>query len=221
MQPGRRPALSPKSIAFMRAQLGHEPLATRGDLRKSPLPQHLVRMLRWFAVGAFLLLLISAPIVLLFWLFSPYNWTVAWLNSLCIYVGCLMLALLPDAAHDAPWKTGIWAIIISLFGVAAYVVFNVPHQMAFADTSLGLALGIAAALDGYERTIPPQRSPVKAILFALLSMTCFVSVGLALAYYLLPHPFPYEPIIPRFVLWGAFLLLSRNGTHTPHTTTHP
>jgi hypothetical protein len=221
MQPGRRPALSPKSIAFMRAQLGHEPLSIRGDPIKYTLRQHLVRILSWFAVGAFLLLLISAPIVLLFWLFSPYNWTVAWLNSLCICFGCLMLALLPDAAHDAPWKTGVWAIIISLFSVAAYVILNVPQHMAFADTSLGLALGIAAALEGYKRTIPPQRSPVKAVLFALLSMTCFVSVGLALAYYLLPHPFAYEPIIPRFVLWGAFLLLSHNGTHTPHTTKHP
>jgi len=31
-------------------------------------------------------------IVLLLWLLSPYNWTVVWLNSLCICFGSAMLS---------------------------------------------------------------------------------------------------------------------------------
>ena len=218
MHLGRRPALSRKSIAFMRAQLRQTPQAARDERTRHPLLQRFEQLLTWVTLGAFLLLLISAPIVLLFWLLSPYNWTVMWLNSFGICGGCGLLVLLPDAARRAPWKTAVWALIIALFGGAAYVVLNVPHQMAVADTCLGIALGLTAALEGYERTISPQQSPGKAALFALVSIICFVNAGLALSYYIRPSTLPYEPVIPRFVLWGTFLLLSRYGRKLPDTT---
>jgi hypothetical protein len=217
MEHGRRPALSPKSIAFMRAQLGHEPLATDDDLRQHTLLQRLMRMLTWFTVGAFILLGISAPIVLLLWLLSPYNLTITWLNCLCICVACLLLVFLPAAAHRAPWKTAVLAIVIILLANAAYIVVNVPYQIALADISLGFALGITAALEGYERTVPARWSPVQATLFAFVSMAGFINVGLTLSYYVLPHTHPYEPVIPRVILWGTFLLLSRYSFRMPNT----
>src|SRR5262249_10496458 len=132
-------------------------------------------------------------------------------------VGCLLLALLPDAAHRAPWKTSIYSVVGGLFGCAAYIVLYAPQHMALADSGLGLAFGMAAAVGGYERTLAAHRSTVNAALWALLSMTCFVSAGLALAYYVYPQTSAYEPAIPRFVLWGTYLVLSQYSTHISTT----
>jgi hypothetical protein len=218
MHHGRRPALSPKSIALMQARLRQAPQAACDEPTSAPLLHRFVQLLTWSILSAFLLLFISAPIVLLLWLLSPYNWTVVWLQSFGICAGCSLLLLLPDAARDAPWKTTVWALIIGLYGGAAYMVLNVPEQMAIADTSLGIAVGLIAALDGYEHTIPPQQSPGKAALFALVSIACFITAGLALSEYIRPSILPYEPVIPGVVLWATFVLLSSYGRKRSVTT---
>ena len=211
MHHGRRPALSSKSIALMQARLRLAPQVARDERTSDPLLQRFVHLLTWVTLSAFLLLLISAPIVLLLWLLSPYNWTVVWLKSFAICAAGSLLMVLPDAAREAPWKTTVWALIIGLYGSSVYVVLNVPEQMAVANISLSFAVGLTAALGGYERTIPPQQSPGKAALFALVSIACFVTAGLALSEYIRPSTLPYEPVIPYVVLWGTFMLLLRYG----------
>src|SRR4051794_15097697 len=168
MHHGRRPALSPKSIALMQARLRQAPQVAPDERTSDPLLQRFMHLLTWVTLSAFLFLLISAPIILLLWLLSPYNWTVIWLKSFGTCAAGSLLLLLPDAARDAPWKTTVWALIIGLYGSTLYIVLNVPEQMAVANTSLGLAVGLTAALRGYERTIPPQQSLGKAALFALV-----------------------------------------------------
>lgn len=98
-----------------------------------------------------------------------------------------------------------------------YVWLFVPQHMALVDVSLGLTIGIVAAVAGYDCTLPANWSPVKATLWALLSMTCFVSAGLALAYYVPAYPSAYKPVIPRIVLSGVYIMLSWHGTHTSST----
>src|SRR5262245_39129846 len=176
MQRGRKPVLSQKSLAFLRAQMAPPQLASHPP--RSPLRTLLERIRSAVGFGSLIglvLLILSAPIVLVLFFVTPWNLTVLWLTIGAILGGVIFLGLLPEIAASSPWKAAGLGVVAVLVGLAPYLWRTAALPTTLIYTPLLLAYAILYAWQGatYLQAYQQQRHHLLAcVLASTLTIAC-------------------------------------------------
>jgi hypothetical protein len=213
MSPGRKPALSQKTLAFLHAEVIHPFHAQR----TCSFVERAARYLIWGALIGFVLLIISAPILLVLLIFMSINVTVVWLQ---IGAGLLMvcfLGFLLQIAQQSLGKAIGLALVGSLFSVSLYLYSYTSLPARLIHLPALIAYGVLYAWKGGEclQDYQHQRRPLLAFsLSSVLAIICFVLAG----WYILQEAFvsysSREDLLPLGLLASlyAVFISKESGT---------
>src|SRR5215217_3363094 len=146
MSHGRKPALSQKTLAFLHAEVIHPLHAQRP---RSTVEQAAI-YLTWGALIGFVLLIISAPAVLVLFTFTSINLTVLWLQIGAILLMVSFLGFLPQIARESPGKAIGLALVGSLVSVSLYLYSYTSLPNRLIQLPALIAYGVLYAWKGGE-----------------------------------------------------------------------
>jgi hypothetical protein len=211
MSHGRKPALSQKTLAFLRAEVIHPFQAQNSQSKVERAAAYLIGG----AVLGFMFLAITAPVFLVLALFTPINLTVLWLEIGAGLFAIGFLGMLPQFVQESLWKASLLVLIVTLIGLTLYGYGYTSLPSTLIETPTLIAYGLLYAWKGsdYPQAYPQQRHRFLALsLTTILAIACFSLAGwyiLQYTVFAVPSPHDLFPLMLLIVPYIFFQQLER------------